>query len=652
MEIWHVNLDQTVGEIEFNSMAYRIITMPIAHTESGTCTSGVSPLFIRIARGETPRVRRGKPIMLPHFNSFTGRRSYLLVLLGLAVSLLAATAARAAEPKKVALLVGVNKYMKAGLTNLDFPEADVEAVGTELTKLGFQVTILKGSSTGKQQATRENLEASANSLVKPLSKDDLMLVMLSGHGMQLEITDANKNKHEDGFYCPYDAITNDPTTLFSLSHLTDDILAPNVGKKLVLIDACRDVPKDPGRSARGIQGKVIALPENTAILFGCRAGQQSYENDKLGHGLFTHCLLEGLKGDAINREKNITWTGLAGFVEQRLSSDDMKALMPKDRPQEPIAAGGVGQLVLARIDVKPISIPNIIPPPVTTTGSTGGNPPPVTTVTKPDPGPDKKSDAKGTFTNSIGMKLVLIPKGEFVMGSPTSEKERSESEIQHRVKINKPFYLGKFAVTQSEYRKVTGTNESHFCSHPNRVNPPVEVATLDTTQFPEENVTWNEAIEFCKKLGKAEGKTYRLPTEAEWEYACRAGTTTPFHFGNSLNGDNANCKGDFPYGTNTKGKDLGRPTTSGSYKSPNAFGLYDMHGNVGQLCQDWSDAEYYAKSPPNDPQGPTTGTSRVVRGGDFTAIAANCRSASRSEQWPDNRNTWVGFRVVLVLTVE
>ncbi len=527
------------------------------------------------------------------------------VTLGLVFGTIFVGIARAAEPKKVALLVGVNKYFKAGWTKLDYPEADVEAVAVELRRLGFQVTILKGSSAGQAQATLENIESTAKALVEPLGDDDLMLVMLSGHGQQLKFPDPAdpKKEKDDGFYCPYKAVPSEPKTLFSLSHLTDDILRPNVGKKLVLVDACRDMPKDPGRGAKGIQGKTIALPENTAVLFGCRSGQQSYEDDKLGHGLFTHCLLEGLRGKAA-REGRLTWSGLATYVEDRLSDDDMKALMPKSSPQEPIAAGGVGQLVLARIDV---------------------------------------------LTNSIGMKLNLISAGEFLMGSPETEfgsdgKTHEADEKQHRVKIMKPFYLGVYSVTQAEYEKVMGTNPSYFSSKGAGKD---KVAGIDTRQFPVETVSWTEATEFCEKLSKTEGKKYRLPTEAEWEYACRAGTTTPFFFGNSLNGDKANCDGNFPYGSTTKGKYLERPTPVGSYPK-NALELYDMSGNVYQWCGDWYDGDYYATSPANDPQGPNTGSYHVYRGGSWFRYAAYCRSADRGRSTPGNRDFYLGFRVALV----
>lgn len=175
-------------------------------------------------------------------------------------------------------------------------------------------------------------------------------------------------------------------------------------------------------------------------------------------------------------------------------------------------------------------------------------------------------------TNTLGMKLVLIPPGEFMMGSPESEKRRNDNETQHRVQITKPFYLGMYEVTQSQYERVMGTiwNQSRFTS----------VSGQDTSRFPVERVTWENAVEFCRKLSTmppwgSTGRVYRLPTEAEWEFACRAGTTTPFHFGPQLVGLEANCDGRFfPDGRMAKGTYLKRPTTVGSYGA-NGFGLFD-----------------------------------------------------------------------------
>jgi formylglycine-generating enzyme required for sulfatase activity len=236
------------------------------------------------------------------------------------------------------------------------------------------------------------------------------------------------------------------------------------------------------------------------------------------------------------------------------------------------------------------------------------------------------------ITNSISMKLKLIPAGEFMMGSPVSERYRDEDEGPvHRVKITKPYYLGVHEVTQSQYEKVMDENPSRFKSSTN----------------PVEQVSWSDAVEFCKKLSEKEGRTYRLPTEAEWEYACRAGTTTPFSFGSVLNGKQANCNGNGPYGTETKGPYLKQTETVGSYAA-NAWGLYDMPGNVWEWCSDWKDSDYYEDSPTDDPEGPSSGSHRVTRGGCWGSGARRCRSAERFRLSPGYRGGDFGFRVALV----
>ncbi len=251
------------------------------------------------------------------------------------------------------------------------------------------------------------------------------------------------------------------------------------------------------------------------------------------------------------------------------------------------------------------------------------------------------------ITNSIGMKLRLIPAGEFVMGSPESEVNRLDNEYQHRVRITKPFYLGRYEVTQAEYERVMKTNPSWFSSGGDGKE---KVHDLGTSRLPVEEVSWDDAVEFCHKLSqlpeeKAAGRIYRLPTEAEWEYACRAGTTTPFHFGSELNGSQANCVGTRPYGTSTEGASLGLTTRVGSYAAANAFGLYDMHGNVWEWCNDWYAGEYYTSSPENDPLGPTEATFRVIRGGCWRNSAWDCRAAFRRGFEPANRDDGLGFRV-------
>ncbi|MBI5761004.1 MAG: formylglycine-generating enzyme family protein [Planctomycetales bacterium] len=257
-----------------------------------------------------------------------------------------------------------------------------------------------------------------------------------------------------------------------------------------------------------------------------------------------------------------------------------------------------------------------------------------------------------TFDNSIGMMLVCIPAGEFDRGSPDTEQDaQSNEKPQHRVRITRLFYLGRYEVTQGEYEQVMQKNPSYFSPSGDGRG---RVTGRDTRQFPVENVSWYDAEEFCRKLSelpleKTASRTYRLPMEAEWEYACRAGTTTPFHFGGVNNGREANIDGKGPYGTTIKGPYLQHTTEVGSYPA-NAFGLCDLHGNVWEWCLDGYDAASYQPFRSRmavDPTEPSTGSSvRVLRGGSCNFSGVNARAANRLRNSPASRNYDVGFRVV------
>jgi formylglycine-generating enzyme required for sulfatase activity len=267
---------------------------------------------------------------------------------------------------------------------------------------------------------------------------------------------------------------------------------------------------------------------------------------------------------------------------------------------------------------------------------------------RPGPGRSAPAPARGKhFTNSVGIKLVRIPAGRFMMGSPASEFGRDSDEGPlHEVEISRSFFLGVYTVTQDQYRKVTGKNPSHFSPGG---GGQAAVHGLNTGDFPVERVSWNDAVAFCKELSarpgeRAAGRVYRLPSEAEWEYACRAGTKTPFHYGKSLSSRQANFNGNFPYGGAARGPHLNRPCRVGSYK-PNKWGLYDMHGNVWQWCADIYYPRYYEGSPRRDPAGPKAGTSRVIRGGSWTHHARPCRAAYRVGFSPTGTGSYIGFRV-------
>ena len=243
------------------------------------------------------------------------------------------------------------------------------------------------------------------------------------------------------------------------------------------------------------------------------------------------------------------------------------------------------------------------------------------------------------FANSIGMKLVLIQPGEFMMGSPASEKDRSDDEHQHRVRITKPYYLATTEVTQKQWESVMGTTPWKGKTY-----------VKEGPDFAATYVSWYDAQEFCRKLSAEEGVTYRLPTEAEWEFACRAGSTTRYSFGaeDSRLSDYAWWGGFFGDGHAKDEKyahEVGR-------KRPNAFGLYDMHGNVWEWCSDWYAEDYYKNSPASDPKGPGTGLYRFNRGGGWDSSARFCRSAGHYRDTPDFRGNNLGFRVAAVRVIE
>ena len=265
------------------------------------------------------------------------------------------------------------------------------------------------------------------------------------------------------------------------------------------------------------------------------------------------------------------------------------------------------------------------------------------------------AEKHGKLKNSIGMEFANIPAGKFLMGSPATEKRREQNETQHEVTLTQGFLMGVHEVTQAQYAQVMGKNPSDF----------------QGDNLPVETVSYKDALEFCQKLSdlpaeKAAGRKYRLPTEAEWEYCCRAGTSTPFHFGQELNGTQANCDGEVPYGTTETGPSLGKTSPVGSYP-PTAWGLCDMHGNVREWCQDrYGD---YPKGPVTDPLGSDVGKPEGVagqgegqvpvpaedpvgsycvnRGGCWYGEAALCRSAYRYRFDPSVLNFGYGFRLAL-----
>jgi formylglycine-generating enzyme required for sulfatase activity len=311
------------------------------------------------------------------------------------------------------------------------------------------------------------------------------------------------------------------------------------------------------------------------------------------------------------------------FAERGMSTpliDLLIACLEENPENRPRHAGDLGERLSALFQAAKAPTPEL-----------------VATVVQPGPALPRR------LSNPLQMTLLLIPAGVFRMGSPASEVERGTDEgPQREVTISQPFYMSINPVTQRQFEMVMGYNPSYF-----------NTGKGGGPEHPVERISWDEAVTFCRRLSelpeeKAAGRCYRLPTEAEWEFACRAGQTSAFTFGPGLSSREANFNGNYPYGGAERGPYLERTTRVGSY-SPNAFGLFDMHGNVWEWCADYYDRNYLRKGPAVDPPGPVTGIQRVVRGGSCYNIGRFCRSAYRFGVAPANRALDIGLRVVMTI---
>lgn len=252
------------------------------------------------------------------------------------------------------------------------------------------------------------------------------------------------------------------------------------------------------------------------------------------------------------------------------------------------------------------------------------------------------------FGNSINLEMVAIPGGKFLMGTEDSELEKIVEKYshvdlkwespQHEVTFQ-PFFMSKYLVTQAQWRAVAGLPK---VSRNLRQNP----SDFKGDNLPVETISWEEATEFCQRLSKLIiGYTYRLPSEAEWEYAARAGTTTPFHFGETITGNLANYRASETYGAEPKGEYRGKTIPVGSFP-PNAFGLYDMHGNLWEWCEDDWHISYDGAPTDGSAWTKSKNITKVLRGGSWGLNPNNCRSAYRYGRFRFNRSNDIGFRVV------
>ena len=550
-----------------------------------------------------------------------------LVVLGLGPGLIMGQEPKVRKGGKYALLIGVRKYAPDTLRNLAFTEADVTELAAVLQRSGYRredITILTqtiGAENPGLLPTGKNIRAQLGIPDKPgqpfkrglklggYEQDDTVLVAFAGHGVQFDA-------EGESYFCPMDADLTDVSTLLRLSDVSSALDGCKAGLKVLLVDACRNNPQILANRAGGRPVMdVVSLsrpflkkpPGGTLSMFSCSPGEVAFEDDEVKHGIFFHHILRGLNGDA-----GLDGRGADSDGDGKVDANELAHFAEKNVHQHASRRYSREQTVEV-------------------VGRTRGG---VAII-------ERRRDEK-TVTNSIGMKLNLIPAGEF--------SRMGDGKTRHNVRITRPFYMGIYEVTQAEYKAVMGENPSSFSTEGKEK---AKVAGVDTSRFPVGHVSWWDAVAFCKKLTELEGLRpglasaggtgYRIPTEAQWEYACRAGTKTPFAFGDRLTLDQANVARE-PVGKVTVPV---RPTAVGSYR-PNAFGLFDMHGNLWEWCGDWHDPGYYSKSPEDDPPGPTHGQFRVFRGGGWNENAWGARSGARYSFPPDHRGG-VGFRVIRLL---
>jgi formylglycine-generating enzyme required for sulfatase activity len=259
---------------------------------------------------------------------------------------------------------------------------------------------------------------------------------------------------------------------------------------------------------------------------------------------------------------------------------------------------------------------------------------PILVLTMANPVHSAQNPAK-RFTNALGMTFVYISAGAFSMGSPDTIAFHHPDECLQDVIISKGFYIQNTEVTQRQWVKVMGANPA--------------VYQRGGDSHPVENISWNEAVEFIKRVREVtQSPGYRLPREAEWEYACRAGTTTAYAFGNCLKTNQANFDGSNPLPGCPRGQYRQRTVPVASF-SPNAWGVFDMHGNVWEWCGDWYGPRASDNRVLTDPKGPETGRKRVIRGGSWSFLAHDCRSANRDRAAPHIRLPDIGLRLVFEL---
>jgi formylglycine-generating enzyme required for sulfatase activity len=535
--------------------------------------------------------------------------------------------------KRLALLVGIDKYPSgSGFSSLPFPQRDVDTLAKVLLDSGYRpehVRILTMEKGFKEDPRfipiGQNILQEFRLLTGDRRPQDSLLIALVGHGLNRKVkvkdADGREVERDTGFFCPMNSDIRDTKTMISLDDLYAELERSRAGVKVMLVDACRDNPTEGNTGA--IPFAPPPVPASVAALYSCSDGEVAWEEPDLGggHGVFFHYVIEGLKGEADgNRDSKVSLAELLDYTQDKVPDFVSHR---RGRRQMPVlrTGSGVGRVILLDL---------------------------------------ARSIAPELITTRVGqIRLKRIPAGTFLMGSPDGDEDANGDEKpQHRVRITRPYYLGVYEITQAQYEAVMGNNPSYFSKNGGGKD---KVAGQSTDQRPVETVYWLDTVRFCNKLSELEGRKpfyeivgnnvsvpdwngpgYRLPTEAEWEYACRGNAPTPIRYSF---GNDAASLGEYGWFGEDYTKGATHPV---GQKRPNGFGLFDMHGNVWEWCCDGYDASYYKGSTVDDPRGPEPAAYRVFRGGSWNFAPRFARSAQRYRIAPGDRSFNLGFRLARV----
>ena len=578
-----------------------------------------------------------------------------------------------ARAENYAFLVGIQNYNSDYFQNLNFARDEIEEFALVLQDSGFKkenvVVLTDRTVNNKLLADDLSILSSLRALLANVKRDDTVIVALSGYAVQF-------SAYPEIQFCPTNA---------DLRESKGEHLAPfrsfyrqlqqcPAEKKLMLADICRaQMLSKKGQEKLEFhlekfpRPQSMPVPKGISVLFSCSAGQESREAPELRRGIFFHHLIEAWDG-AATAGQPLTLTGLASYCRSKVPAYARTKFKTQQLPL--LKSDFKGTWALKNFESSVVPTPAVAPFDAAA-------------ARKLQRTWSRTLNVPVDATNSIGMRLCLVPPGEFEMGNedstaklilqkPTTPPEWVEDAYpRHRVKISKPFQIGKYEVTREQFsafvtdaKYITepqrdGKGGSGYDPETNRLDPSNPKITWrsagfeQTNQHPVVNISWNDATKFCEWLSTHEKATYRLPTEAEWEYACRAGTVHPFQNGRDLEevvefGNVA----DRTFGDNLLTLPFVRaqdgflfPAPVGQFRA-NQFGLHDTHGNVWEMCRDWYDEKYYTKSPPQDPIGPPTGTKHVLRGGSWYDIPTSARSSGRHAELPSSRGASIGFRVL------